>query len=240
LGHLLFANTQDLGTSLDACVKIGGNHRETCYQGVFMEAAGAESSFGHAPILSKTPNNYEFPCNTIEAQFQHACFLYLPQFQQQAFNAASIPNASRLGMTIDSCMAIKDARNRSDCFMGLGFHLDRSAAAGQKLQRIGATTCSSLSGTDRTSCVLGLTLRYATADRYTEALQYCATNLSPGEKNICYDASFQIMSRADVTDSGIMANCTALPSSGECLDAYARYKKVSSTLPLYMEKGLPL
>ncbi len=233
IGHVLQITTTDLERSLSACDEIAsGILAEACYQGVFMEDAGQLSFVPKPASTIRRSADFAYPCNVINSRYRHACFRYLPDYQATLLSKNdSVEDGFMLRKK--TCEKFSQPQ-RSDCFLGIGYKLDREFDEHGKLTGKGAELCGSLGNADRRACTVGLAIRYSSFSMYDRAVQYCESISDTSLKSQCYNAAFQGLELQTVNRLNI---CSAT-AFDECTKEYTRYLKVKGDLPAYFYEGL--
>lgn len=113
LGHAaMFITDMDLLTSLSYCDLIsGGDGRERCFGGVFMENSSSSTSFDHKSQFIKADDLF-YPCNSLEEKYQPLCWRY----QSSYFAEISKNNWPKV---VDLCLKIPKLY-QEECFRTIG------------------------------------------------------------------------------------------------------------------------
>jgi hypothetical protein len=192
IGHILYMNTNDYTPALAACDMVGNSNasKEGCYAGVFMESAGARDSLVFSTTTKKGPHDdYLYPCDTISAKYQFACFQHLPTFEGHALSANGITaSSSRIAVATKTCQSLPTPL-RAYCFEGLA---EKGGDVSSSLAQIAGvkTFCNNLPiEEDRYSCTYGLVLKYDDLFLNTEAVQYCQGLNDSKLKQFCMKAT---------------------------------------------------
>ncbi len=238
VGHILYIGTHAITPALESCDRMNAsNSAESCYQGVFMEAAGGEAVFV-ASTSSRIDSNYAYPCDSVNARYQHACFQYLTNFQRQLFHRDNVPETDQFMRARSACETFT-GKPRSDCFFGIGYiFLRTNQLKDTANDPRRPALCETLQGTDQDSCVVGLALKNALSDKYVNGLTYCAHRSDARRIALCYNAVFQTMHNAELTDDAVYARCDATTVTDICRSQYERYQSIETTLPQYYKEGL--
>lgn len=193
VGHILFQIYNEFDKPLAICKNISeGGEREHCYRGVFMEQADDVST--HNLLLGterkkiSDAGNLRFPCDSVAAEHQHACFRYLPRVHESVFDEMDVNEKDRRFNERQTCETFS-GKARSSCFEGYGFNyyglVRRNAEEAHRV-------CSELAlESDRTSCVLGMVYPVADNGDVDVALAYCRGVGAGAERNICYHGAFE-------------------------------------------------
>lgn len=225
MGHLLYLGTQDFPSALAACdriVKSGSS--QPCYQGVFMEGGGSGSSFGGAaPIKSK---DYRYPCTSVDKQYQHACFVYLHDYQKRLFEEDTVPVEQRSQISRNACESFSEP-TRAKCFFGFGFKMEQRAANVE----YAAASCASLESADANACTVGLALYYASFEQTDNARMLCNSISDTNRSELCYNVLFQREAATGITGE-IATSCKRIADT-KCLAGYAHYTETKISLPDY-------
>jgi hypothetical protein len=182
IGHVLQIETGDFQTSLQACNDIAtGGYREQCYQGVFMETFGGDSSliFG-STTLDEAGKSLTYPCTSVASQYQPACFLYLPVLLGQR-----IPDQNELVLAASVCRSLQGSE-RADCFEGIG-HWNVSLG-NEVADPVHASTCPTTPQQDADDCLFGLSGKYENYGDYNEVPIICASITDLKLKEMCPDS----------------------------------------------------
>jgi hypothetical protein len=241
IGHLLYIGLQNYGAALDSCHTIDvSNTSESCYQGVFMEAVGGSEAFVKSTTTSqRKKDDYAYPCDSVAAPYQHACFVYLMDFQRQLFTKNNVADDAQFNIVRDACESFTSKKTRSDCFVGIGYNFIRSVTGkGYSNSPHSPLKCDALSGTDQDSCIVGFALQNALFDRYISAINYCSDRTDEKRISLCYDVVFQTMKNAAFTDGAVYARCDSSEAPAVCRKEYATYVSIAQSLPQYYVQGL--
>ncbi len=184
IGHMVFAASDSFSDAIELCGRISdGIRREHCHRGVFMEGLGGNFSLVHStPVPAE--KDFAYPCNAVPEAAHHACFFYLPAYQESPFDSHGLnSSAKRLVKAKEVCDSFP-GQSHTYCIEGIGSHAKRSFGATNN-----NTFCDAFTGSDRTACILGYVLRIATNFDYIPAINYCSQMRdTPPE---CFDALFQ-------------------------------------------------
>ncbi|QQG38140.1 MAG: hypothetical protein HYS26_01125 [Candidatus Kaiserbacteria bacterium] len=229
IGHLLYIATQDFDEALKSCESIAdGDEAERCYLGVFMEAVGEENSLAFrsasATIATDDP---AYPCDSVDAQYRHACFFELAGFQRDLLARTRRDTSERAALIVEACNAFTGGDQR-DCYTGYGYssveQLNQSASSdpGQ---------CGNFGNvSQRDACSVGVVLKYVDNRNYTEALEYCRAVGESEREQQCFNAAFQNMESETRVDS-LSAECGRVSEPHVCIAALERYTEKSGSLP---------
>jgi hypothetical protein len=186
IGHVLFINSQNYNSSLTACDEIGGRNKEACYEGVFMESLGGEESL----ILSSStiqfdPQDFEYPCTTVAAQYHYACYQYVSFLQLGHLDTESTASGSaKIATIVDACKKL-DTVARAQCIEGF-------AHRGNSKYFTDAYTLESLCESfpqlaDRIACTVGLAERYKGNALFNKAHLYCSQIKESARQDRCFE-----------------------------------------------------
>jgi hypothetical protein len=220
VGHVLYIASQNYPLSLAACDAIGATHKESCYQGVFMESAGVENSL---VFSSSTPvtmqDDLAAPCDKLGQVYQHACFQYLSYFLQPLFEAEGIGSGTeQLNILLGVCISLPTT-TRSQCIEGF-VERDKSSYRPDNLALM--NLCESLSGTDKISCVVGIASRFANQTQFVSGLNYCGSIKVTNHSNVCYEKIFTTMAiNAPADASSPQKICSKTKNAQTCLIKYS-------------------
>ncbi len=236
IGHLLFMSSRDYGVSVSGCETIAGEWSEKCYRGVFMEGVGGQDALVASvdAAIPVSERSYGFPCNTMPARAQHACFSYLPRYQNDIFEHARIVDANeRLSVRIDVCEALS-GRSRSECFEGIGYSTLTRETPREDVEAQKGMCTSMKQKSDRLSCTLGEISGYIWYYRFAEGLTYCEAIPERDVRSLCYRGGFYTMQEEPIWSSNddVRAVCDRLGVS-ECGQQFDTYLRIKKTLPEY-------
>ena len=239
VGHILYIGSQNIQTSLNGCEKISeGRTTESCYEGVFMEAAGGTEVFVKSTTTpERTDNDYAYPCNSVATKYQHACFQYLTNFQRQLFTKNNVPVAAQFDIIRNVCESFSGKKSRSDCFVGIGYIFLRTRDNRDSISPRSPTLCETLPGIDQDSCVVGLTLKTILSG-YASGFNYCNGRSDENRLRLCYNVVFQTMKANSFTDEKVRTLCETSNDADRCKKQFEMYLPVAKSLPQYFSDGL--
>jgi hypothetical protein len=229
IGHVLYMSSRDFPKALQGCKNIAtGINRQGCYEGVFMEGSTTGESLGlllgGVPTLAPLQEgNYAYPCNTVPAEAQKACFLYLPKFQERAFYEAGVSPTEKKLLALQTCEKFSP-QARAYCFEGLGYRkfISRSSINNP------LSYCAGVEQTiDTAACSTGVLLGFIYQKEYLQARNYCDSIGSEHQQNICYAAFFQTLDEQHVSFESLCAE----PQSHMCAKKQQWYVFVRDKLP---------
>ncbi|HUO50658.1 MAG TPA: hypothetical protein VMU25_03820 [Candidatus Paceibacterota bacterium] len=242
IGHILFINANDFTTSLNACDRVAsGAFKDQCYQGVFMQGVGDIPDaliLGDAPSQkTTTTGDLAYPCDSVAEPYRHACFMYLPQYENLIFQQKGIDSISDKFTAAAHVCTMFAGTDRSQCFEGIGQDSNPpgtytplgifTASSTEVIAR-----CDSLpTHADTQSCLLGRVSIMMQFDQTKDAADVCST-VATEDQSVCYNALFQFNGtmNAYVNPPSICANAF---NTRLCLDKYQEYLQVRKTLPDY-------
>jgi hypothetical protein len=240
VGHILYIGSQDIPDALASCERLNaGTTSESCYMGVFMEAAGGPEVFLKTDTV-RSDTNYAYPCDSVGAPYQHACFQYLTNFQRQLFAQHEVPEPEQFSIVRTVCESVSNAKSRADCFFGIGFmflHINTFKGIPEPDPR-GPRQCDTLAELDQNACMVGLAVGSTLTEKYTTVLNYCGNRGSEARIQLCYNAVFQTMRNANLTDELIGSRCDTSNAAQSCRAHFATYNRVAHTLPNYYMEGM--
>ncbi len=198
IGHVMYKNFQTYEKSLAACDSVSdAMSNQRCYEGVFMEGLGGESSFGfpQAPnIEQNSTDDYAYPCNAQPSTARLACFLYLPAFQDALFLDQNIfASDEKLRIQRDVCGEFEGV-DRNGCFLGM------AAGATLRVFKRDFTSASFIcevfdTESDRTSCSIGLVMNWVASYLEPRVINYCAAIPETSRRDACFLITFELLSR---------------------------------------------
>ncbi|MBV9159709.1 MAG: hypothetical protein JO019_03900 [Candidatus Kaiserbacteria bacterium] len=221
IGHILYEKYSDYPDALKVCTEIGGTnqHRDGCYQGVFMESAGEKDSLLNKTPLAQIPGgDFAYPCDTIAPQYRNACFRYLPSFQRILYLASSTPPQARLVQSKQICETF-GGKDSNTCIEFIGYyHLTTFAGAAPS-----NTFCDAFTdAAEHRACMTGIVLNHMDYFRYTSMPDYCATQTK--DMTFCYDTAFAML-RAAFSIKTIQAQCDQSQHPDSCRTELAARSK---------------
>lgn len=235
VGHILFRALPGYSQALAICEKTDMkdlNRRETCARGVFMESSGPTGSLSPSQNRPFSTETYLQFCDHVSAEYQHACFRYLPKIQMLFFESKKMDSAAqRLAISIPICKE-RTGHTRADCIEAIGFNafhvfIDVNHSDRQDF-------CNQFdAGADRQSCVLGIAGSYVWGFDYNGGVAYCH-NITDVKKlqDFCYKALFQTSDQVSM-GSAIPVICDKESTQKECNQKLREYLNTKSTLPNY-------
>jgi hypothetical protein len=240
MGHLLYIATDNYSKALSGCSTISPNTSasETCYQGVFMEGGGGGDSLGFItrPTVGSS-TDYAYPCDSIGSEYLHACYRYLPRYQEALFDKNKIIDISvRRAIMLQTC-AKESTVARGYCYEGLAFFAPHVMLMTETEIRL---WCDNLTTTtDRESCNLGHENQFLwenSSPGLIAAFNYCGAMSRADDANTCYNVSFQYVI-SNVTRDQVQAICNSADDPMQCSKNLELYFDIKKKLPHY-QNGL--
>jgi hypothetical protein len=211
LGHaLMFFSRYKLAPSLEACDALPEEwSRQSCYGGVFMENVSSSTP----ELRDLSPNDYHYPCNTIDAKYRGEC--YVMQTSRMTEMGLS---ASRL---FDECQ--KSGEYELPCTVSIGRDLSNDVRIGQT--RPTAQKCESVASERRLACIRGVI--YALIDNTWDGryvLPFCVAFADDSDQQSCIKESIIYLKTTFQKSTEEIANdCSQyLGQPKRCLDLAAR------------------
>lgn len=232
IGHLaLILNNEQL-PALRICDDVATSFaREACYQGVYMERAGGSRAlfpFARSTTYKVSDGNYTYPCLEISGQYRHACFQFIPEFQESLFAKQGITSTSTmLQIATQACKSLSQ-KDRSSCIEGIGLHSNvygYNLYSNQNIQDL----CDQYSDhTDRDSCTLGVVPKFLFL--HERGIKYCADIKEAGRRTLCYRATFRWEEGYPNESDPKTRICGTYTL---CASQYDEFQRASSTIPDY-------
>ncbi len=238
IGHLLYLSTHSVPASVGGCDDIADDASgEKCYRGVFMEAVGGEDSLFRGDNPTSSPQTeFADECMRAPVASRHACFQYLPEYQDNIFEIEKIYDpVQRLQVRLETCGAL-DGRDRSSCLEGIGYSTSLWASEQVDIDAQRGLCEKLPDKTDRLSCTLGEVSGYIRYERNAEGIAYCDSIADDDQRSLCFNAAFYAFNDFPKKESPLPL-CTAQPATSECQSRFATYLSVKDTLPEY-RRGL--
>jgi len=230
MGHILFTVKGSYDGALGVCRKIAEpKYAEVCFEGVFMESLGAESSLVFRPSSDTSSYDYTAPCAQVEDAYKHACMLYLPNFQEKVFEKQKIVEYSEKGIISSNTCLLFSPKHQRYCFKGLGHYAAQQVVDNPLLSQV---LYKRVPNDSQAAYLLGQIGGLIEAGHYAGAFNYCTSEHIAGKKEFCFDVAFQ-NSTAFLSPHEIRANCALSKKPQQCLDQFSRYKEVQHQLPAY-------
>src|SRR5262249_25090028 len=146
-------------------------------------------------------NDYTYPCDTVPARYSHACFQYLPEYQNILFTQNGITDIhDRLSKGLATCESLS-AIQRSQCFEGFGRYMTSQDFAIYPSQTdSGTPECMALkTDTDRKSCLMGRIFNLSNYALTGSAGALCSY-IDTEYRQFCFNAFFQFSEFAGISD----------------------------------------
>ena len=233
IGHIAYIVHGDNPQALEICSSItAGFAREACYQGVFMERAGEGESlnpFQATTTYTLTTNDYTAPCVSTAPQYRHACFQFLPKYQDVLFKKNGIADLQeKLEKAISVC-SILTGRDRSYCFEGMGIQADTFAQDSLHLEEYHRLCNQMPKAEDKTSCTIGVIPRDFFLGGY--GFNYCSGIQDVERQTVCFNAAFNWAEKMLGGVNKIQNTCRE--SGSLCAKYFEKYAGLRLTLPDY-------
>ncbi len=226
VGHILYISTRSFTGALGSCENIStGEHRESCYNWVFMQGVGGESEwlFSGPQSPHTLVDDLSYPCSFVQNDQLHACFHYLPLVQSQFFKLKNLHDPQERDRMADKVCEKFPMPGRGDCFEGIWFFVNNTVFE-DEIQVDIYKRCEGLQTiSDREACTRGIVWHYMYRAEYTPLIAYCEGITEAPRRVTCYDAMFDAISGGDNPKDPIDI-CRA-NNSPICLSEYARFTK---------------
>ncbi len=224
VGHILYISTQSFTGATQSCENIStGEHRESCYNWVFMQGAGGESEwlFSDPQSPQKLVDDLSYPCSLVQDDQLHACFHYLPLVQSQLFKLKNLHDSQVRDHMANQVCEKFPMPGRADCFEWIWFFADNTVFAGEDQRDIDIRCERLQSLSDRMACTRGVVWNYMYRFEYSPLIAYCEKITEISRKGACYDTMFDaILDGENPKDPKDICRDYGSPS---CLSEYARY-----------------
>jgi len=238
IGHILYIVLNDFAKATSACDTIS-NHLalDACLRGVFMQGIGgiggslAVGSVVTTPHAKVAKDDYGYPCDSVTEKYRHACYTYLPAFENESLKNQPQNSATKLHVLTQVCESLTEP-SRAYCFEGIGRYNGSTLSNAKFKDPTNRPLCESFPlDTDKESCVLGR-IRYPVLHtKNPPLLAYCSQLKEPGLQDFCFRANFEY----EVGTSTVTAYdaCTGSLTQSLCEAAFGRYENIRDTLPDY-------
>ncbi len=199
VGHIIFKTFGTYEQALSTCASISEDmNSERCYEGVFMESLGDESSFGfpRAPVVdAQHAQDYSYPCNSVPTPYRLACFRYLPVFQDALFHDNQISNVEQKVTIQKGVCNSFGAEERLKCIFGMAGSVS-ARIYNRDLDAVMPFCNKYFSDTaDVSACAAGIAMNWTQFGEDGRAMNFCAGLDEPHEQNSCYNIAFELILR---------------------------------------------
>ncbi len=175
IGHIIYIELKDLPKSLDTCDAIAPHERGrvNCLSGAFMESfnSGLSLQFSSS-ILPLPAGDLAYPCSSIGASYERQCYIFLQGLLQNRF--PDTDKAELNAINIKTC-GLLTGDSRMYCFEGVGF-FNYPPTFTDSDEMLTKNACVKIpAGSDRDSCIIGLSEKAFGRGQYSDARAFCNT-----------------------------------------------------------------
>lgn len=189
VGHLLYQLFGELDKSLAWCDSLAGLREPwSCYRGVFMENASANSSHivvkGVVPPNLRDPQNLLYPCDVMPERYQPGCYHNIHMNQTMTLRERGIQDVeARAAEIIGACA---DAgRMKAPCYEGVGSYF----ALNQYSALDAISQCLLLTGSaNMQACIFGYGYAMSAWGKTDEVLQMCEGLPNDDVRYACFES----------------------------------------------------
>ena len=234
VGHIIFEGYRDYTKIPESCDSVTKQavKREACARGAFMEAAGSVGALFATERQPVSEPKYRSLCKQVPSPYQHACFWYLPWFQNTLFERDDVNSApERLAFSKGFCGEL-EGPPRADCIESIGLNARGIFRDADHPDR--KYFCDQFDvGADKQACTLGVIGSFLNGFDFNGGVNYCHTTTDSKLQNFCYNALFQI-AEENSKDSAMRVVCDEKSTPKECGQKLKDYLASKGTLPNYV------